>query len=96
VTVYIEGRAMLSLDPPSPNPSDRGLRVRFNLPQRGPGHLELVDLSGRRVNSIDVGARGPGVYEEDLAPGRRITAGVYIVRLTQGAETRVVRASVIR
>jgi hypothetical protein len=48
------------------------------------------------VNAIDVGSCGSGVYEENLAPGGRIAPGIYNLRLTQGVETRVVRASVIR
>jgi hypothetical protein len=57
--------------------------------------LELFDISGRRVVARAVGALGAGHHALDLAEGRRLPAGLYLLRLTQGAEARVVRTTVL-
>ena len=80
-----------------PNPS-RGelLRVAFALPSSAAARLELLDVSGRRVVEREVGALGAGRHVLDLAAGRRLAQGLYLVRLTQGANVRVARVSVLR
>jgi len=56
---------------------------------------ELFDLAGRRIEQRSVGPLGAGPHAVELAPGRRLSAGVYTLRLTQGANTRNVRAVVL-
>jgi len=45
--------------------------------------------------SRDVGAMGVGRHAVDLANGGRIAPGVYWVRLTQGASSRISRVAVV-
>jgi hypothetical protein len=80
-----------------PNPS-RGNRVMvdFTLPTAQPARLELVDVAGRRVVDRAVGGLGAGRHAVDLAAGRPLAPGIYLVKLTQGAHSRVVRAAVLR
>jgi len=90
------GPAEFALAPPSPNPArGPGLVVRFSLPASRPGRIELLDVSGRRITNRDVGGFGPGEHSIDLADGRMLPPGVYLVRLTCGAESRMVRAAVL-
>ncbi len=57
--------------------------------------LELLDVSGRRIASLDVGARGAGPHVVDLAAHRALPPGLYLVRLAQGANVRVTRVAVL-
>ena len=71
------------------------LIVHFTLPALGPAQLELLDLAGRRVAAVDVGALGPGAHAVDLAGGLRLTPELYVVRLVQGARQRMRRVVVL-
>jgi hypothetical protein len=78
------GPARLALSGVHPNPATTELRVTFTLPSEAPARLELLDLAGRRMKQVDVGAMGPGTHSVTLTRGARLEAGVYFVRLTQG------------
>ncbi len=77
-----------------PNPSSAPREVVFTLAQAGPVQLELYDVGGRRVWS----------HAATLAAGRHVialrsaptAAGVYLVRLQQGARTAVARGVIVR
>jgi hypothetical protein len=66
------------------NPTRDLLQVSFLLPMAGPARLELLDLHGRLVASMDVGSLGPGPHSVRLAPDHPVRSGVYFLRLTQG------------
>jgi hypothetical protein len=86
----------LALEGIRPTPWRGGrLTVSFALPGAGPARLELLDVSGRRVAAREVGALGAGRHVVDLAAERRLTPGLYLVRLTRGAEARVARMTVL-
>jgi hypothetical protein len=83
-----------ALDPVRPNPSRGGaLTVHFSLPPDAPARLELLDVAGRRIASHEVGM---GQHTLDLGEGQRLAPGLYLVRLTQGANTRTTRVAVMR
>jgi hypothetical protein len=87
---------VFALEGVRPNPSRSGrLSVAFALPSGSPARLELLDVSGRRVEVRDVGALGAGRHTVDLGTERKMPAGLYLVQLTQGANRRTVRAIVI-
>lgn len=79
----------------SANPSAGELKVAFTLPDATPATLVLVDVAGRELSRMEVGSFGPGTHVADLAAGRRLPAGVYLVRLTQGSNHTVLRASIL-
>ncbi|HTM58436.1 MAG TPA: 6-bladed beta-propeller [Candidatus Udaeobacter sp.] len=95
-TPAVEARVEFALDGVRPNPSfgDR-FTIEFALPSSEPATLEVIDVAGRRVAGRTVGSLGPGRHTIDLARGQRLAAGVYLVRLSQGAERRIVRAIVL-
>lgn len=80
-----------------PNPSGAGrLPVHFTLPPGvGAATLDLVDVSGRVVESRAVGSLGAGGHRMELSGGRRLPAGVYFLRLAHGNDVRVQRAVVV-
>ena len=67
----------------------------FSLPSSAAAQLELIDASGRRVATHQVGRLGAGRHMVELAGGRRLPAGLYLVRLAQGTQARVTRVAVI-
>jgi len=95
----VEGPAYggLALASPAPNPTrGEGLTVAFTLPTATPARLELLDVSGRRVVEREVGSLGAGQHTLDLGQGQHLAPGLYLVRLTQGANTRTTRVAVLR
>ncbi len=78
-----------------PNPATGPLNVSFSLPSSKPARLDLVDVTGRRVKSMDVGALGAGRHLVQLGHGRDLAAGVYWLRLTQGSRTLTTKATVV-
>jgi hypothetical protein len=92
-----EAPLTFALDPVRPNPSRGGaLMVRFSLPTTAPVRLELLDVAGRRVASREVGSLGAGQHAIDLGQGQHLAPGLYLVRLMQGANTRVTRVAVLQ
>ena len=62
--------------------------MRFSLPTDAPARLDLLDVAGRRIASHEVDA---GQHTLDIGEGQRLAPGLYLVRLTQGANTRTTR-----
>ena len=85
------------LDPVRPNPATRGLlQVRFTLSKAAEARLEVVDVTGRRVDVREVGGLGAGTHAIDLAAGRSaLGSGVYFVRLVQGRDVATQRLVVL-
>ncbi len=75
-----------------PNPvRAAALRVRFTLPTGAPARLDLLDVSGRRRLSQDVGALGAGPHDVALRDAAGLRPGVYLLRLTQGTQNQTRR-----
>jgi hypothetical protein len=94
VTVPIP--VVLSLAGASPNPAIKELAIAFTLPAVRPGALELFDLRGRLVAREDLSTMEAGPHRIELARGRRLAAGVYLVRLTHGDRALTAKACVVR
>jgi hypothetical protein len=75
----------LALRGVEPNPSSGAFTATLSLPDAFPAGLELLDLAGRRVWSLDVGALGPGTHRVRIATDRRLASGIYLLRLTHGS-----------
>jgi len=79
-----------------PNPSlDGRPRLEFTLPSAGTVWLEVFDPAGRRVANHEFPALDTGPQILEIAPGTRLRAGVYFVRLRFGAERRTARLVVL-
>ena len=89
-------RQVFALEGARPNPAAGGsVVVFFSLPEAAPARLELWDVSGRRIVAREVGALGPGRHSVDLAQSLHLPPGIYLLRLSQGGQTRVTRAAVL-
>ena len=86
----------LTLGLARPNPTSADIIVTFDLPTSAPATIQLLDLSGRRVFSRDVGSFGPGRPTLNLGTGLDLRSGIYFVRLAQSGQEATTRISVVR
>jgi len=85
----------LMLAPPTPDPSGGEVGLRFALPVAARARVEILDVAGRRVRTLVSGWQPAGeqrlTWDGRGAGGRRVGAGVYLVRLVSGSQQRVRR-----
>jgi hypothetical protein len=94
VHVDVPARLEFSLEGARPNPAGSEVWTSFTLPSDAPATIELVDVAGRRVRTLNV--TGAGRHVENLAAGTALAPGIYVIRLTQGGVSRTARVSVVR
>jgi hypothetical protein len=87
VTTPEAGAASLALEGALPNPAVRGMNVAFTLTGVSPARLDLINVAGRMVGTMDLAGRGPGRHVVDFAAGRKVPAGTYFLRLTQNEKS---------
>lgn len=73
------------------NPVVGDLRLSFTLPSNDPATIQLFDVTGRAIESVQVAASG-----QTSLGGRALNSGVYWVRLTQGLRSVTARTVFIR
>lgn len=96
VRIEVPRAPLLALSDISPNPVTGPWSISFSLESREPARLELLDITGRRVLSREIGL-GPGSHTLALTREERpATAGLYFVRLIQGNQARLTRVTVLR
>jgi hypothetical protein len=71
------------------------LTARFTLPVEARATLEVFDVTGRALERREVGTLGAGSHAVTLGDGRPFGAGVYFVRLVQGANSATARVVVV-
>lgn len=85
---------MVDFLPPRPNPASGGAAFAFVLANAPEARVELFDPRGGLVRALRVAAgAGPHTVHWDGRDdrGRPVPAGVYLARLTAGAEVRIRR-----
>ena len=95
VRVSVSAPAALDLGSPYPNPAAGTVTVPYVVPGAGPARVAVYDVLGREVAVLVDGEHEPGAFEARL-PGAAVAAGVYVVRLTAGAEGRTRSLTVVR
>lgn len=89
-------RLGLAIGAVTPNPARGGaLVVDVGLASADPARLELLDVMGRRVASIDLAVLGSGRHSVELGTGQRLAPGLYLLRLTQAGSARVTRVAFV-
>ncbi len=94
VRVDVGAANRLALAGMYPNPTAIGMRIRFTLPNASAATIEVVDASGRRMISREVGTMGAGQHELDLR-SQKFAPGVYWIRLKQADHMFTSRAVVL-
>ncbi len=84
-TIGATSPTAIVLSPPAPNPSRGAVDFFYRLPVGGTVSLLAFDIGGRRVATLDAGARAAGPHsvhwDGSGDDGRGLPAGVYFVRL---------------
>jgi hypothetical protein len=83
------------LRPAAPNPVSEATVVRFSLPDAMDVVLEVLDVTGRRIDTLADGPRPAGSHEIRWTPGERAN-GVYFVRLRAGRWTETRKLVLVR
>jgi hypothetical protein len=96
VAIMVPDVLVFALDGARPNPAGRDLNVAFALPDGSAATLELLDLAGRRLRSVEVGSLGAGRHLVSLGGTRELPGGVYLIRLTRDGRSFVSKAAVVR
>lgn len=79
-----------------PNPFNASAEFSFELPSRESVTIDVLDIIGRRVESIDLGVRMPGSHRYRW-DARRLPSGLYICTLhTAGAGKQTRKALLVR
>jgi hypothetical protein len=94
--VVIPIPSTFDLAPVTPNPSGGEIAIEFNLPDAGPVHLDIVDVSGRSLKRWDVGPLGPGRHVLSWVGERTLPAGLYFARLRHGATMKSREFAIVR
>lgn len=89
VTVTEQSRGRTGLDAPVASADGASIEIRYRIGRpRTPVRLQIFDITGRLVRSLDQGRRDPGEYlglwNRHDEHGARAVRGVYIVRLVAG------------
>lgn len=85
--------AGLRMSAPRPNPATREVAFTVTTPDGDPARAEMVDLSGRRVRSLDL--RGAGEHQVRFGDVGALPAGVYFVRVSQGGSSVSDRVAIV-
>ncbi len=72
------------LDPPSPNPSQGNIVLRFAARREGNVELAIYDVAGRLVQNVGMLARGDGVIRSAIWRTEGVTPGAYFAVLRAG------------
>jgi flagellar hook assembly protein FlgD len=87
-----------ALSMPMPNPARGAVSLLLTLPQDMPVTAEVIDVGGRRVQSLGGGTWLAGVHrimwDGAGRDGRRVAPGLYFVRVGTAAGTLVRRLMV--
>ena len=90
------GPAEFALRGVTPNPAHHELRVSFGLRDSKPATLALFDVSGRQLESRSVHEMGAGWHSVTFGGRGHLSAGLYLIRLTQEGRSLTTRAAVVR
>ena len=89
-----------ALDEPVPNPTSSGTRIGYDLPVEAPVRIGVYDVSGRIVALLVDGVVPAGRREANWdgtgVDGRRVSGGVWFVRMTASGHTVSRRVLLIR
>lgn len=90
----------LVLAAPQPNPSRGTIHVAYEIGAAAPVRVQILDVTGRRVNNLELGPRPAGAHDFTWdgrdARGQRVVPGVYFIRFLAGAGERGTRVIVLK
>ena len=95
-----DGRTMLELSAPWPNPLRDRATVNYRLANAGEVRLSVVDVTGREVAVLERGTKAAGghavTWDGRDAAGRAVSNGIYFLKLSAAGEASVRRIAVMK
>jgi hypothetical protein len=85
----------LKLFAPYPNPASGAATLRYALPTATDARIEVYNVLGQRVATLDSGPQAAGRVEQRLGTSRW-PSGLYFVRLQAGGGVKTQRLVVVR
>lgn len=85
----------LTLHPPFPNPTSAQAGVRFALPEETDVQLDLYNVLGERVMTLEHG-RQPAGRREIRIETSRLASGTYVLRLIAGGQVQTEKLTIVR
>ena len=79
----------------SPNPFNSATTIRFDLPRAGEVRLEVFDVTGRRVRTLQEGMVKAGRHSVRLEAGD-LPSGIYFARLQAGGQIRTQKLMLLK
>ncbi|MBN1782236.1 endo-1,4-beta-xylanase [bacterium] len=79
----------------APNPFNPSTIITYSLGSPAHVRLSVYDLRGREITTLESGIRDAGMHHA-LFDGSRLAGGVYVCRLTAGAETRSIKMMMVK
>lgn len=96
VWIEVPNPARFALAGAAPNPSPRAsLSVAYSLAEATSARLELFDAQGRVVARRELATQAPGTHRERFPEAAGLRAGLYWLRLTQGANAATSRVVLV-
>jgi subtilisin family serine protease len=86
---------VLDLAPNYPNPFNPSTTFVFSIPEHASVRIDVFDMTGRQVDTVVNESMAPGRYERSWDASHQ-SSGVYLVRLTTGAESRTQRVVLLK
>ena len=83
------------LERAAPNPVRSSAALAFDVPERGPATLDVVDVLGRRVAVVVDGDLAPGRHTATWRPDG-LASGTYVLRLRAAGQTATQTVTVLR
>jgi hypothetical protein len=83
-----------------PNPFNFQATIPYQLAASAPVLLEIFDLQGHRVRTLELGTQPPGFYQEVWNrrddQGQKLASGVYLVRMGAGGYSAVRKVLLVK
>ncbi len=82
---------------PYPNPARSGVSIQFSRTSSFPGRLQVYNLGGRLMRSLPLSsAEGAIFWDGNDSMGRSVSAGVYLLHMSDGERSVTSRLALIR
>jgi hypothetical protein len=92
--------SVLRVYPAAPNPAFRGTQLRLDVPATSDASVEIYDLNGALVRDLVDRALPAGhntvIWDGRDDAGKRVSAGLYFVRIRVGAHSSTQKVVVVR
>lgn len=86
---------VFAVSAPVPNPFNSSMRMKIELPQASLLTVQVYDVLGRQVETLDLGYRSPGVHQFSWN-GSAVSTGLYFFRVNNERESKVIKALLLK